>query len=181
MSLEPPPANNPLIEAAERELNALIKEDADIEARRAKLQQKIVVVCQTLDALRRAYGVSNRGLGGEPVNADLGISDQIREILKIEYPVYLKPTTIRNYLEHFGFLKTKDGKDYENPLALVHQILKRLEVRNEVEAQITAEGAKLYRWKPQPGLAAQLIQHFSTVGPQRTIPAPQPSEFVRKK
>ena len=161
MSSAPPP-KHPLIQAAETEFDALLREDEEIEARRAALQQKLAVVSQTLDTLRRVYGEGDSGLGvfGELVNANLGISDQIRQILRSEYPVYLKPTTIRGYLDHHGFLKTKEGKDYENPLALVHQILRRLHVAKEIELQTMADGAKLYRWNPQQPLSARMAEAF---------------------
>jgi len=140
----------PLIKAAEDELALLLKEDAEIETKRSEIRKKITAVAQSIETLRKVYGGSDSGLGasGELINANLGITDNIRQILKSEYPSYLKPTTIKGYLEHYGFLKNKDNEDYSNPLALVHQILKRLDIRGEVEPTIMADGAKLYRWKP---------------------------------
>ena len=174
---------HPLIKAAEDELARLLQEDAEIEVKHSEIKRKIAGVAQTVETLRKVYGKTDSGLGvfGELMSANRGITDHIREILKIEYPTFLKPTRMKELLEYHGYLKTKDDKDYANPLALVHQILKRLDIAEEIESQALPDGGKWYRWKPismTASLARNLMREGQPQPPVRQQPQPPPIESI---
>jgi hypothetical protein len=146
---------NPLIRAAEDELASLLKLLADAERHRADLQQKISVVAHTLRKLKETFGQPGRQeVFGGFIDPNLGITDQIREILKSKYPVLLLPTVVRDYLESRGFPLT----NYDNPMAMVHQVLRRLETQKEAESEEMAGGGKAYRWKPPQSVEAMNLR-----------------------
>lgn len=64
-------------------------------------------------------------------------------------PTYLIPTAIRNELRARGQLR----EDYKNEMAVIHQVLRRLEEQGKVESVESSSG-KVYRWilNPDPGL-----------------------------
>ncbi|MGI8958546.1 MAG: hypothetical protein ACR2IV_02060 [Bryobacteraceae bacterium] len=145
---------HPLIRAAEEELSSLLKAMADIDHQRADLQQKIEVVAHTLTTLKKTYGQpGNQEVFGDFIDPNLGVTEQIREILKSKFSVLLLPTVVRDYLESRGF-----SLNYDNPMAMVHQVLRRLETQKEAESEEMAGGGRAYRWKPPESIGGMILR-----------------------
>src|SRR5207249_3922350 len=111
---------NPL-QSTRAELEKLLRE-------RAKLDRKIDAVRQAIKAFEPVYGdlppINMRQLRKEI--RDMGMTAAIEQLLKAHYGTPLTPTTVRDLLVESGFKLVGD-----NPLASIHQVLKRLVARGE--------------------------------------------------
>src|ERR1700693_1673443 len=122
------------LKAAQSELQDIIRERARLDDRVNQLKKTIDALSALLkdnpaltDGFSNAYGilVGVEGLAA-PGTGDMGISDAIRHLL-IESKAPLTPPEIRNYLAEKGF----DFSAYANPLAVIHNTLKRLNKQGE--------------------------------------------------
>jgi hypothetical protein len=133
-------------------LDAAHTEIGELLQQRAKLDDRLNQLKTTVDALStllktspqidggfsNAYGVlaGIEGLMAPGAGAgDMGISDAIRQLL-IESKAPLTPPEIRNYLSDKGF----DFNAYANPLAVIHNTLKRLNKQGEIAGIAGAAG-----------------------------------------
>ncbi len=145
---------HPLIKAALEELVSLRreqaginKEHAEIALKKAQIDQKIETVGHALQILQKVYEQPKAEHTFEelfPDPPDLGVTDQVRRVLRIHHPAYLTPTAVRDELEMRGTSLKQKG--YDNPMALIHQILRRLEAQDEVMSTSTDSG-KAYKSK----------------------------------
>lgn len=131
------------LKAAQSELQEIIRE-------RARLDDRLNQLKKTIDALSallkdnsdlakefsNSYGilVGVEGLAASGAG-DMGISDAIRQLL-IESKAPLTPPEIRNYLSDKGF----DFSAYANPLAVIHNTLKRLNKQGEIAGIVGTTG-----------------------------------------
>jgi hypothetical protein len=81
----------------------------------------------------------------EEADSATGVTNRVRSILKGSGGVFMTPKQIRDHIEQFhGALK------YSNPMAVIHQVLRRLVEQNEiVEDEGVIKGQKAYGWKPR--------------------------------
>lgn len=132
------------LETATAELSGLIEEAEELDDRRDKLTNRISALRDIVFALSNVLGIDPKltypELYPESIEPETGFTDAIREVLKSSNK-YLSPVDIRNELRERGFNLMK----YRNPLAAIHQILKRLAIGNEIEKHPDEE-KKLYRW-----------------------------------
>jgi hypothetical protein len=137
-----------LIKAAEEELARLLAEKAELDRQVIEYQRKIAAVQRTVEMLQFAYNPPQPDELETILATNPGITDQVRSALKSKYPAYCIPTAIRDHIERVG------GKplSYKNPMAVIHQVLRRLEEQGEVEP--SAEGPTSYRWKQVPRTGA---------------------------
>jgi hypothetical protein len=127
------------LDAAKTEMEALLTEQSQLEARLYHIATRLHVLRKTALSLGEL-------LGEEFEPASIGITEAIRKVLKRhseedERNSYVAPTTVRNQLQKDGFPLS----DYKNALAVIHTTLKRLDEQKEVES-LTSEGKVYYRW-----------------------------------
>ncbi len=132
-------------EAAQRELLELISEQERIERRLVTVRKSI----QTLAALCESKGeeVSPSAEAAYLLEHST-LADEIRIIVKAQYPDWSRPHEIKGELERLGHDLTK----YSNPQATIQMVLKRLVESGEVCEMIDREGKKIYR-----GFSASVI------------------------
>lgn len=187
----------PLLVAAESEVQRLLKELAAIQAEQEQLAErekdirtKLARVSQTLITLADVYGgwdLANR------VNALLseewqlsknqpGLTDSVKKALEFRYPNWLPPMVVRHYVESRG-TEVKG----ENPMAMVHQALRRLVEQEWAEIDQLADGSKVYRQR-RIGTAARAGKVESSPSVVTTTSAPMPryrssrgADFEKKK
>jgi len=110
------------------------------------------IVTSRINALRDMVFATSNVLGENPymthpelfpelIEPEVGFTDAIREVLKTSI-TYLSPVDIRNELQRRKF----DLEKYKNPLAAIHQILRRLDAAKEIEKH-PDDDKKLYRWR----------------------------------
>ncbi len=114
------------LQAASRELEALTAE-------RARIDQRIAQLSQTVGGLMRLCGY-------EPT-VPLGLTDACRLVLRgVGHP--LTVTEMRAQLTAMGLDLTR----YENDLAVIHTTLKRLVQNGEVRFMARTFGKPCYQW-----------------------------------
>lgn len=142
---------NPL-EAARAERERLLRGIENTRSHLQRLERKLTAVDKTIEILEPAY---ERGDENATVNDLLdtleppspGITDAIRAVLQVA-DHYLTPTAVRDGLKQTAVLK-----DYENEMAVVHQVLRRLEKQGQIEGTEHPQHGKIYRWKRLGALA----------------------------
>src|ERR1700730_3531939 len=131
------------LKAAQSELREIITERARLDDRLNQLKKTIDALSALLkenpalaNGFSNAYGilVGVEGLAA-PGAGDMGISDAIRQLL-IESKAPLTPPEIRNYLSDKGF----DFSAYANPMAVIHNTLKRLNKQGEIAGIVGTAG-----------------------------------------
>ena len=152
-----PDKQNPLLAAAEAELKTLLDQMADIHAEQQRLSQqevnitdRIAAVSRSIDTLALVYGnteVPTRvaALLREKFAADSSsssLTESVRKVLESRYPNWLPPMVVRHYVETRG---TEIKGD--NPMAMIHQVLRRLVEQDWAEPDQLADGSKVYRQK----------------------------------
>lgn len=137
------------LQTAASELSSLIEEVEELDARRDKITSRIVALREMVFAMSNVVGedpkITYPELFPELIEPETGFTDAVREVLKSSNK-YFSPVDIRDTLLERGFFV---GKSYRNPLAAIHQILKRLVGSKEIEPK--DENTKLYRWKKIEG------------------------------
>jgi len=139
---------HPVIKAAEDELESLVMIQAGLERQVAENVKKISAMARTIENLREVYGLPPKKTLAEELHESyqsqtLGLTDQIREVLDTRHPNWLPPMVVKGYLERRGF----PIGDYANPMAVVHQVLRRLDDQGWAESEVLTDGGKVYRVK----------------------------------
>ena len=128
------------LDGVRSELEDVLNEELKIERRLMKLRER-----------SEALGKAAQGLAGlvgeDQEEESIGITDSIRKILRDGSDHIWKPTAVRVRLKSEGFLLEK----YQNPLAVIHTTLKRLEEQGEVET-IKNDGKTFYKWVEPEGI-----------------------------
>jgi hypothetical protein len=124
------------LDAAHTEIGELLQQRTKLDDRLTQLKNTVDALSLLLkdttpavdDGFSKAYGqlVGVEGLAA-PGAGDMGISDAIRQIL-CGSQVPMSPTGIRNELAKRGFSLAT----YANPLAVIHNTLKRLMAQGEI-------------------------------------------------
>ncbi|HEV2201192.1 MAG TPA: hypothetical protein VGR73_15350 [Bryobacteraceae bacterium] len=132
-------------------MNPLESVNADLAvafAQRAELDKKIQALQESAKILVPIYGRS--AIGPAPGTftlgdiKDLGLTRAIEQILIRVGGKPLPPTSVRNGLLEAGFELTG-----ENPLASIHQVLKRLIAReNSPFCAVEFQGQTMYKFDP---------------------------------
>ena len=122
-------------------LDGIRGELEDLLNRESRLEARLRTIRRRTDALARAAQGLSALVGEDREDESIGITDAIREILREALNRIWKPTTVRNFLRRKEFPLDK----YQNPLAVIHTTLRRLEGQGEVEA-IRKSGKTFYKW-----------------------------------
>lgn len=136
-------STHPLLRAAEEELRVVLAEKDDLDKRKAKVDKQAIAVARAVDELRQVYGDPSAPSEAALLEDRGGITDHIRETLRKNSSLWMQPTIVRNHL-----LAAKVPLEYSNPMAVIHQILKRLEAKGEIESQVD-DGKIMYLWKSE--------------------------------
>ncbi len=127
--------NKAALEAAHRDLEALLAKRDEIDKEIARLRQTIV-------ALSRRCGEDPAAIISLDLSEQMGMTDSCRVVLKAAERE-LTPVEVKEQLANIGL----DLGKYSNALACIHVILKRLVERNEAEKLSRRDGETAYRWK----------------------------------
>ena len=126
------------------ELEGLLDEELKLELRLREVRERS-------EALgKAAQGLA--GLVGEEEEESIGITDAIRETLKRDSDRVWTPRNVRIRLKMEKFPIEK----YQNPLAVIHTTLKRLEVQGEVTLT-KKDGKTYYKWDEPTGITDDYI------------------------
>jgi hypothetical protein len=139
------------IDDAIRELSELMARREVLESELEKVQWRIEAVQYGLEGLAAVSGIEPKEeyphlFPDELTKSDVGFTDAIREVLKSAPPQesVFTAVSMRDALKERGF----DLKKYQNPLASIHTVLKRLALQDEVERYPDSETGKwFYSWK----------------------------------
>jgi hypothetical protein len=113
------------LEIAQQRRNELIGLRATIENELAQQSRAIAALAELL---------------GEPTANDIGLTGATLLIVRTA-KVPIAPTEVRDELKKIGY----DMDGFSNPMASLHQILKRLEEKREIEEVTGSDGKKRYR------------------------------------
>ncbi len=160
---------NDLLHRAARQLSGLMEDRETVDDMREKLTHQINGLRDIVFALSGLLDVNPHTaypeLFPELFEPETGFTDAVREVLKTS-DKYLSPVDIRDELKRRLFNLDK----YKNPLAAIHQTLKRLVDGAEIERHPDEE-KKLYKWKSPQGFKP-LTQSASGKGLLAPPPAP---------
>lgn len=127
------------LEVAQQRRNELICQRSLVEGELAQQSRAIAALKEVL---------------GDPVENDLGLTAATLLIVRTAQSP-LAPTEVRDELKKIGF----DLAGYSNPMASLHQILKRLEEKGEIQ-ETDDEGKKRYRVDPT---VQMVIEHSAAL------------------
>jgi hypothetical protein len=121
-------------------LKALREEGAVIERQMNVLQERLKALNAAIRSLEPLYEKSAEPavLNGPFGLFSPGITEAIRTVYGADSYVYLSPTQVRDKLRRDGLLK-----GYDNEMAVIHQVIRRLEEQGKIEAHPTE---KTHRW-----------------------------------
>lgn len=141
---------NPL-ENVRAELAAELQKRAESDRRIEALRQSE----KLLEPIYEAKQIDPRYLFQGDAIKDLGLTRAVEQILVRNAGKPLPPTSVRNGLIEAGFELTGD-----NPLASIHQVLKRLVARGDSRfISVEFQGQVMYKYSP-PSFAEQLAEQF---------------------
>ena len=121
----------------------------DLLAQQEKLEKRIVIVRQNIQNL--AALCENMGVTITPSEEakylleNASMADEIADVLRAEYPEWLRPSDIKRRLVDLGH----DMDAYTNSLATIHMILKRQKESRRVRERIHPQGFKVYQYFPR--------------------------------
>jgi len=115
---------------------------------RAEIDKKIKALQESMRLLGPIYGQtpsygSLQELASLSDIKDLGITAAIERVLMCVPNQWMPPTSVRNALVEAGFELAGD-----NPLASIHQVLKRLVARNGPYVSEEIDGQTMYKFDP---------------------------------
>lgn len=125
------------LEIAQRRRNELVSLRSAIETELAQQSRAIAALAELL---------------GEPTDKDIGLTGATLLIVRTANRP-LAPTEIRDELKRIGY----DMEGFSNPMASLHQILKRLEDKAEIEEAPSTDGKKRYRARDTSGDFVRLM------------------------
>lgn len=169
-------------EAAKAELSELLADEQRTAKRLIVVRKSI----QTLAALCEEQGIEvDASEDAEALVAHSTLADEIRTILRSQYPAWTRPHWIRAEIERLGH----DLSNYTNAQASIQMVVKRMVESGEVEEQTSEEGKKEYRWiqilpsflRSANAIRDSILLETLTAERERTPKAPIPPASMRKK
>ncbi|HEV2705331.1 MAG TPA: hypothetical protein VGV59_05370 [Pyrinomonadaceae bacterium] len=137
------------LRTATDELSELMEQREELQSRLYQIQHRINVLRDGIFGLctmvgEDPYTTRPELFGNDEAAPEVGFTDAVRAVLR-NSGKFLTPVDVRDELRRTGF----DVDKYRNPLASIHQILRRLVKSDEVETNEDEE-KKVYRWKARP-------------------------------
>jgi len=136
-------ADNNALKALKEERSAVSNGIANTQAHLKRLQEKLEALDKAISNLEPFYekGPEWRAIASALLGEETpGITDAVRMIFSSHADIYLEPTAVRDALKKDGLIK-----GYDNEMAVIHQVIRRLEDQKQLEAHPVE---KAYRWKP---------------------------------
>lgn len=131
----------------------------DLLPRRDSLNREIAGLEQAIEILKPVYGDDVASGTEITAFAELGITDAVRETLRAVAPNRLTAMQVRDALVKSGF----DLSEYSNPMAIIHQVLRRLIDAGQVVFVSSPESEKaLFEWVFKSTLPPSLMQRYGT-------------------
>lgn len=132
------------IQAARSEMEEMLAKRAAIDKRLQQLKQTMDGLGALLEEVPDADSSVSETESDQSLSEGIGISDAIRVVLS-EVRVPLSPSEIKTFLSKRGF----KFHEYANPMAVVHNTLKRLALQEEVTTLEANGGQTLYTITPR--------------------------------
>ncbi|SRR6266849_6335968 len=132
------------IEAAQSEMEEMLAKRTAIDKRLQQLKQTIDGLAALLEELPEAGSSVSKTESDQSLSEGIGISDAIRVVLS-EAKIPLSPPEVKAFLAHQGF----KFHEYANPMAVVHNTLKRLALQGELTTLEANGGQTLYTITPR--------------------------------
>jgi hypothetical protein len=140
--------------AAQRELAELLVQQENLEKRIVTVRQSI----QTLATLCESEHVTIEPSREASYLLETSpLADEIRSVLSALYPLWLRPVEIKKHLERLGH----DLSKYQNPLATIHMIVRRMTESGEVLETEPPDGKKSYS---RPPTSAKVEEFWNNLG-----------------
>jgi hypothetical protein len=160
------------LKALKEERSSVANGIANTKAHLQRLQEQLATLDKAISNLEPFYEA------GGPIWAPIigenapGITDAVRMIFRSHATIHLAPTAIRDALKKDGLIK-----GYDNEMAVIHQVIRRLEDQGQLEPHPVE---KAYRWvsaaeqlgRAAQGAAGRLQQLASANKIARTEPPP---------
>ena len=146
---------NALMKELFAQLEAALVQQTQLNERKKVIDEQVENLLDAVRALHKVYGGEFPEAVAKQIEGDLGITDQVRQVFKTVPAQWLVPMQVRTMVEARGFSLA----GYSNPMAVIHQVLKRLDKQGELQPH--AAGTH-YMLKPQ-------------VAPAPAPPAPAPA------
>jgi hypothetical protein len=116
----------------EKLLESALEKRSELLETRMEIERQIAQQGKTVEALSEILDMG--------VATDLGFKDATTLVIR-SAKAALAPTEIRDELRRLGY----DIDSYSNPMASLHQVLKRLEAQNEIEEVQSLDSKKRYQ------------------------------------
>lgn len=113
-----------------KQLESALVQQTQTNERKKVIDEQVNALVDAVRALHKVYGGDLPESVAKQIEGDLGITDQIRQVMKATGNQWVQPTQIRSMVEQRGFALA----GYSNPMAVIHQVLKRLEKQGELES-----------------------------------------------
>ena len=120
--------NPPILKNIIEDLESVLVEKSEADERKKLVDTKYEALLDAARSVQKVYGGTIPEWVSTPTDSSPGITAQIREIMKSQGATWNQPTQVKALLEQRKFLLEK----YSNPMAMIHQVLKRLEEQGEL-------------------------------------------------
>lgn len=150
--------HHPLLRGLIDELDSLSKEKLEIDEKKRSIDEKIDAHMSAILSLQRVYGGQIPQAVLQRLNSsDMGITEHIRELFRAMPKHELTAPDVKNLLE-----QRKVPLKYTQPLAVIHQVLRRLVMQEELDTR-EVKGQALFRLKgPIPAPRSTLTEPIQT-------------------
>ena len=123
---------------------------AELLTQQEQLEKRIVIVRQLIQSLATLCESEGIEVQASAEATDLlrnsAFADEIRVLLKSQYPGWMRPAQVRDHLVRLGH----DLSKYQNAQSTVHMVLRRMADSGDVqETTLPTDGKKVYRCVPQ--------------------------------
>lgn len=135
--------DTPIMDTYRQALSDALRELGELETEHERLELRISQLRKTIAGLRALCGEEH----GNPDEEyeELGITDSVRTVLQANQDRDFTTSEVRELLESMGLLP----RTYKNPLAVIYNVMRRLEASGEAE-KVTRPDRKIgSKWKPK--------------------------------
>jgi hypothetical protein len=117
----------------------------DLLKKRQRIDQRILQVQSIMTHLESLCSELDTKISDEwkkKQEVKLGLTEAVKKALQEPIPIPITAVEVKQRMESSGF----DFNKYSNPLAAIHNVLKRLVVSGQVKAEVQPNKKKKYLW-----------------------------------